>query len=231
VRDNPTQAAFNQFALMGTSSVDDDGVRPHETLVIDHGILKNMLATRVPVSGTLQSTGSRRGTGALPSNVFINSEKALPPDELKKELLSRAKDRGLGYAVVVRRVGAESGASLMQRAMQMASSQDDSQSILEVYKLYADGHEEPLRGVQISDLPAESFKEIVATGDVPTVYSTELMPQIGSLFTMAFSFSPSTSLPVVSCVSPALLFDEVSLAKSKGPFPPIPLSPSPLVQK
>jgi predicted Zn-dependent protease len=229
VQDNPSQAAFNGVALLGTSVVDDDGVKTRETMLIDHGILKRLLASRVPVSGVLQSTGSRRGGGATPSNLFVASEKTLSADELRKDLLRRAKERGLDYALVVRRVGAGSGASFVEMARQMASPQSGSPSLAEVFKLYADGHEEPLRGVRISDMPVESFKEIVATGDTPTLYNDELMPRLGSLFSMMFS--SGGNLPVVSCVSPSLLFDEVSLAKGEGPFPAAPVSPSPLAQK
>ena len=221
VRDNPLQTSFNGVALLGTSSVDEDGVKTRETVLIDHGILKHLLASRVPVSGILQSTGSRHGGGPLPSNIFVTSEKTLSAGELKKELLRRAKERGLDYALVVRRVGAGSS----ERALQMATQQSSSLSIPEIYKLYLDGHEEPLRGVRISDLPLESFKEIVATGDAPALYSDELMPHMG------LSFSSGDGSPVVSCVAPSLLFDEVSLAKSEGSFPPTPVSPSPLAQK
>jgi hypothetical protein len=231
VRDNPVETSFNGVGLLGMSSVDDDGVKTRETILIDHGILKNLLASRVPVSGILQSTGSRRGWGPLPSNIFVTSEKTLSAEDLKKELLSRAKERGLDYALVVRRVGAGSGASILQLAMQMASQQSGAPSVPEIYKVYLDGHEEPLRGVRISDLPVESFKEIVATGDTPVLYSDELMPHLSSALFMGMSGSAGGGLPVVSCVAPSLLFDEVSLARNEGPFPPMPISPSPLAQK
>lgn len=231
VKDNPLQTSFNGVALLGTSSVDDDGVKTRETILIDHGILKNLVASRVPVSGVLQSTGSRRGWGPLPSNLFVTSEKTLSGDELKRELLSRAKERGLDYALVVRRVGAGGGTSFLEVARQMASQQGGSPSIPEIYKLYLDGHEEPLRGLRISDLPVESFREIVATGDAPALYSDELMPRASSMIFMGFSFSSGGSLPVVSCLAPSLLFDEVSLARSEGPFPATPVSSSPLAQK
>jgi TldD protein len=231
VRDNPSQTLFNGLALLGTSSVDDDGIKTRETVLIDHGILKNLLAARVPVSGILQSTGSRRGWGPLPSNLFVTSGKTLSSAELKQELLRRAKERGLDYALIVRRAGAGSGASIMEMARQIASRQSGSPSIPEIYKLYFDGHEEPLRGVRMSDIPVESFKEIVATGDAPALYSDELMPRVSSMLFMGFSFSSGSGLPVVSCVAPSLLFEELSLARSEGPFPPTPVLPSPLAAK
>lgn len=229
VRDEPGQASLNGAPLLGGESVDDDGVKTRETVLIDHGILKNLLAARVPVSGILQSTGSRRGWGPLPSNLIVTSEKTLPGAELKKELLRMAKERGLDYAIVIRRAGGSSVASFVEMARQMASGQSSASSVPEVYKVYADGHEEPLRGVTVSDLPIESFKEIVATGDTPALYSDELMPRLNSMF--SFGIASEGELPVVSCVSPSLLFDEVSLTETKGPFPALPISPSPLAQK
>ena len=226
VRDNPLQTSFNGVALLGTSSVDEDGVKTRETVLIDHGILTHLLASRVPVSGIVQSTGSRHGGGPLPSNLFVTSEKTLSAGALKKELLRRAKERGLEYALVIRGVGGGSS-NPFAMAQQMAAQGGSSLPIPEIYKLYVDGREEPLRGVRISDLPLESFKEIVATGDAPALYSDEIMPH----FSMGMSFSSGDGSPVVSCVAPSLLFDEVSLAKVEGPFPPAPVSPSPLVQK
>jgi len=229
VRDDPSQAAFNGTTLMGNASVDDDGVKTRETLLIDHGILKGLLTSRVPVRGFQQSTGSRHGWGAVPSNLFVKSEKTLSAEDLRKELLRRAKERGLDYALVVRHVGGGSQASFLQMAQQMANQSGSSDSLPEVFKLFPDGHEEPLRGVHITELPPESFKEIIATGDAPVLFSDELIPRMSSLFSMGLS--SGGDLPVASCVSPSLLFEELSLAKSQGPFPAPPVSPSPLAEK
>ena len=228
LRDDPAQASFGGSILMGTSGIDDDGVKTRETLIIDHGILKNLLTSRVPARGFLESSGSRHGWGAVPSNLFLSSEKSLAANDLKKELLRLAKERGLDYGIVVRHVGGGSESSFMEMARQMAQ-QGSSESIAEVYKVYADGHEEPLRGIHIAALPAESFKEIVATGDTPAVYSDELIPGMSTLF--GGGAFPGNDLPVVSCVTPSLLFEEVSLAKVDGPFPVLPVSKSPLAEK
>jgi predicted Zn-dependent protease len=229
VRDDPSQAAFNGATLMGNASVDDDGVKTRETLLIDHGILKGLLTSRVPVRGFVQSTGSRHGWGAVPSNLFVLSEKTLSAQELRKELLRRAKERGLDYALVVRHVGGGSEASFLQMARQMANQGGSFDSLSEVFKLYSDGREEPLRNVHMTELPPESFKEIIATGDTPVLFNDELIPRMSSLFSMGMS--SGSDLPVASCVSPSLLFEEVSLAKSEGPFPAPPVSASPLAEK
>jgi hypothetical protein len=229
VSDNPLAADYKGVPLMGTSKIDDDAVQTRETKLVEHGVLKTLLSTRVPVRALRQSTGSRRGWGPAPSNLFVTSEKSLTNDELHKELLRRAKDRGLDYAIVVRRVGGGAAASFMKMASRMAQQNGQgSDSLAEVYKLYPDGHEELVQGMEISDMTPANFKDVVTVGDTPVVFSDEFIPRIGALFSLGVS--ASSDMPIVSCVVPALLFDEVSLAKSQGPFPNMPVSPSPLAK-
>jgi hypothetical protein len=161
----------------------------------------------------------------------VTADKSLSQDELRKELLRRAKDRGLDYAIVVRRVGGGgAAASFMKAAMKMAQQGGQGgNSLAEVYKLTPDGHEELVRGIELTEMTPAAFKDIVAVGDSSTVYTDEFVPRIGALFSMGIS--GSSDEPVVSCVVPALLFDDVSLAQNQGPFPNPPISPSPLAKQ
>jgi len=230
VSDNPLQADYHGKTLMGANKIDDDAVATHETSLVEHGILKTLLATRTPVRAVQHSTGSRRGYGPAPSNLFVTPEKSSTNDDLRKELLRRAKDRGLDYGIVIRRVGGGAAASFLKMASRMA--QQNSQgagSLAEVYKLYPDGHEELVRGVEISEMLPSTFKDIVAVGDTPVVFSDEFIPPLGAFFSLGVS--ASSDVPVVSCVVPSLLFEEVSLVKSHGPFPNPMISPSPLAKQ
>jgi len=230
VTDNPLADDYKGSKLLGASKIDDDGVKARETKLVEHGVLKTLLATRDPVRSVPHSTGSRRGWGPGPSNLFITSEKSLSTSDLRKELLRRAKDRGLDYGIVVRRIGGGAAASFMKMASQMAQQGGaGGSSLAEVYKVYPDGREELVRGMEIAELTPAAFKDIVAVGDTPIVYTDEFMPRIGALFSMGMS--SGADMPVVSCVIPSLLFDEVSLVKSEGPFPNPPISPSPLAKQ
>ncbi len=229
VSDNPLRADYQGTILMGAGKIDDDAVETRETRLVEHGTLKTLLATRTPVRAVLHSTGSRRGYGPSPSNLFLTSEKSSTNDELRKELLRRAKDRGLDYGIVVRRVGAGAAASFVKMATRMAQQGQGSGSLAEVYKLYPDGHEELIRGVEIAEMLPSTFKDIVAVGDTPAVFTDEFIPPVGSLF--ALGVSGSSDVPIVSCVVPSLLFEEVSLVKSQGPFPNPMISPSPLAKQ
>jgi hypothetical protein len=78
-------------------------------------------------------------------------------------------------------------------------------------------------------MTAATFKDIGAVGDTPTVFTDEFIPRVGALFSLGLS--ASSNVPIVSAVVPALLFEEVTVIKTEGPFPNPPISPSPLAKQ
>jgi len=130
----------------------------------------------------------------------------------------------------VRRIGGGAAASFMKMAMRMAQQGGQGgSSLAEVYQLYPDGREVLVQGIEIAEMTPAAFKDIVAVGDTPVVFTDEFIPRLGALFSLGLS--PSSEMPVVSCVVPSLLFDDISLVKSQGPFPNPPISPSPLAKQ
>jgi predicted Zn-dependent protease len=230
VSDNPLLPEYKNVKLLGAGKIDDDAVKTGETKLVEHGVLKTLLSTRVPVRSVPHSSGSRRGWGPAPSNLLVTAEKSSTSDELRKELLRRVKDRGLDYGIIVRRVGGGAAASFMKLASRMAQQGGQAAaSMAEVYKLFPDGHEELVQGVEIAEMTPAAFRDIIAAGDTPVVFSDEFIPRVGALFSLGIS--ASSDVPVVSCVVPSMLFEEISLLKSSGPFPNPPVSPSPLAKQ
>lgn len=228
VTDDPLRRDYQGTPLLGGQAIDDDGVVPRQTRLVEHGVLKALLASRVPVREAPHSTGSRRAWGAAPSNMLVTSDRSAGGAELRKELLRRARARGLDHAIVVRRVGGgDAAASLARLAVRMgAAAEGGSSALAQVYLIHADGSEEILRGVELTEMPLAAFKDIAAVGDAPAVFSGEMVPRLGQIF--ALGLDPRGGAPVVSCVAPSMLFEEVSLARSQGPFPAPPVSSSPL---
>lgn len=228
VTDDPLRRDYQGTPLLGGQAIDDDGVVPRQTRLVEHGVLKALLASRVPVREAPHSTGSRRAWGAAPSNLLVTSDRSAGGAELRKELLRRARVRGLDHAIVVRRVGGgDAAASLARLAVRMgAAAEGGSSALAQVYLIHADGSEEILRGVELTEMPLAAFKDIAAVGDAPAVFTGEMVPRLGQIF--ALGLDPRGSAPVVSCVAPSMLFEEVSLARSQGPFPAPPVSSSPL---
>jgi len=72
------------------------------------------------------------------------------------------------------------------------------------------------------------FRDILAAGDTPTVYTDDFIPRVSAIFSLGIS--SATQVPVVSYVAPSLLFDEVSLVHSEGQNPNLPIGTSPLAK-
>ena len=229
VVDNPELDSFQDQRLMGTYSVDDDGVPGRAKGVVESGILKSVLASRTPIAGATQSTGSHRGISAAPSNLIFTASTSASDQQLRRMLLERAKARGYEYGVVVRRAGGATSEFFQMAMSMMQGGATPGNNMLEVYKVYADGHEELMHGEQLSSMTLASFKDIVAVGDKPVVYNSIFIPGLASMMMLGMSgdLSAVTNMPIVSYVVPSLLFDEVTLKKASGPFPKAPVSNPP----
>jgi hypothetical protein len=232
--DNPTIDTFQGKRLTGKYDVDEEGLPVRTNTLVEGGVLKMVLNSRTPATGSLQSTASRFGISAAPTNLFFNATKTTSQQELRRMLLASAKARGLEYGVIVRRAGGTAN-EFIQAAMLMAQGGGPSgNNMLEVVKLYQDGHEELVHGTQLQSITSASFKDIVAVGDQPVVYSTAFLPGFSSLMMVGLSGEASavTGLPVVTYVVPSLLFDDATLKKAAGPFPKPPVTaPPPLSLK
>ena len=133
-----------------------------------------------------------------PAILFVTSEKSLTTDELRKELLRRAKDRGLDP--MASSCAAWAGKVQLPRSLEdgdpgwRSRNGQGSDSLAEVYKLYADGHEELVQGVEIAEMTPSTFKDVVAVGDTPVVFTDEFIPRVGAIFSMGLS--ASSNVPV-----------------------------------
>jgi PmbA/TldA metallopeptidase C-terminal domain len=224
VLDNPTIDSFQGQRLMGRYSVDDDGVPGRLNTVVRSGVLKLVLASRIPSPGSTESTGNCRGISASPSNLIVTSSKSASEQELRHMLLEHAKARGYDYGIVVRHAGLPGPTG----SVMLGFSAPDN-SVLEVYRVYADGHEELMHGEQLSSMPVASFKNILAVGDKPIVYNSTFLPGFTSLMNLGPNdISDITNLPIVSYVVPSLLFDEATLKKTSRSIPKEPASSPPL---
>ncbi len=232
VVNDPGLTELHGVRLPASLQIDDEAVPARKMTLVEKGILKGLLTTRTPVPSLTGSTGSRRGFGPAPTTLLVTADKGLPAAELRKELLRLAKQRGLDYGIVVRRVGrGKLSESLMDIAMRMSGRETSgSDSIAETYKLYSDGREELVRGAQIESPSLANFKEIIAVGDNPVLYSDEFMPKVGGALFSGFATAAGSGLPVVNYSVPSLLFEELTVKPVEGPFPVLPASDPPLMQ-
>ena len=250
VSDDPGLTTY-QGRYLGGFKVDDDGVPTRATKVIDHGILKTLLATRVPVRGVARSSGNRWGEGPVVTNLVVSPDSGgggvLSSDALKRKLLELAAARGKPYAIVIRRIGNPwlMGMSDPMAFFAMMSGAESGSPTLQAtlaVRVYPDGHEEPIRSANLSGITPSTFKEIVAVSTAQTVYTSPFHDVLagfggfdfegggggggGGGFSFQMMGAPGLTY-AASYVVPSVLFEDVTVRAPSGDLPKPPLSPPP----
>lgn len=218
VIENPAARTY-EGRFIGGALVDDEGVRTRETKLVDHGVLRTLLTTRAPVEGIPRSSGSRRGEEAAPTNVFVASDSGLSDAQLRQRLLALAKERGNGYAIVVRRIGegapgGRRGFGAFIVAMSASGMGGRGLPVADAVKLYPNGREEPIRGATLSGITQASFKSIVAASRSRSIAT--LGGGGGMLGMLPRSFFRHLRGQQATYVVPSLLLDDISIRKPTG---------------
>jgi predicted Zn-dependent protease len=213
VADDPTRTRFGDTWLSGSYLYDDEGEKARKVDLIDDGVLKTFLMSRLPIANFANSNGHGRAqTGHVPTgrqgNLIVTSTKTEPESELRKQLIDEAKKQGKAYGLYFEDIS--SGFAVTQR-----SSPQAFQVIpLVVYRVYVDGRpDELVRGVSIVGTPLAAMKRIMATGDKSEVFNGECGAESGTV--------------PVSAVAPAMLVSEMETQKqaqgtARPPILPIP---------
>jgi predicted Zn-dependent protease len=213
VADDPTKTVFDHTWLSGSYQYDDEGQKAQRVELIQDGILKTFLMSRLPIASVSASNGHGRAqTGRMPTgrqgNLIVSSTKSVSEAELRKQLIEEAKKQGKPYGLYFEDIS--SGFAVTQR-----SSPQAFQVIpLVVYRVYVDGRpDELVRGVSIVGTPLAAMKRIVATGDKSEVFNGECGAESGSV--------------PVSAIAPAMLVSEMETQRqpqgtARPPILPIP---------
>jgi predicted Zn-dependent protease len=213
VADDPTRTKFGDTWLSGSYEYDDEGQKARKVDLIDDGVLKTFLMSRLPIASFAESNGHGRAqSGRVPTgrqgNLIVTSTKTEPESELRKQLIEEAKKQGKPFGLYFEDIS--SGFAVTTR-----SSPQAFQVIpLVVYRVYVDGRpDELVRGVSIVGTPLAAMKRILATGDKSEVFNGECGAESGTI--------------PVSAVAPAMLVSEMETQKqaqgtTRPPILPIP---------
>jgi predicted Zn-dependent protease len=213
VADDPTETTFGKTWLSGSYQYDDEGQKARRVGLIDDGVLKTFLMSRLPIASFANSNGHGRAqTGRMPTgrqgNLIVTSTKSVPETELRKQLIEEARKQGKPYGLYFEDIS--SGFAVTTR-----SSPQAFQVIpLVVWRVYVDGRpDELVRGVSIVGTPLAAMKRILATSDKSEVFNGECGAESGSI--------------PVSAVAPAMLVSEMETQRqpqgtARPPILPIP---------
>jgi hypothetical protein len=210
VIDNATIGEYLGHRMAGQSKMDEDGVLSREVKLVDNGILKALLMARDPVRGFDHSTGSRHAGQAAPSNLIVTAPNGLSAAELRARFLDLLKQRNRPFGILLRRMRNANNAML-------------------AYKLFPDGHEELVRGLQFAGMNAQSFKEIVAVSKEPNFLTVEYTPPRGQM-SMTAPMGEESSTPLAMAV-PSLLFEDATLRRIRTASPNPPVAGHPFFDK
>jgi hypothetical protein len=167
--------------------------------------------------------------------VLFTTDKGLPPDQLRAELLRLVKQRGKDYGVIVRRMENPSFAGALLRSRVITGTSADRNAIqleplTEAYKVFPDGHEEMVRNLEINGMTLQSFKDIIAVSDTPYVYTGPIRIQVRSPGVLTARFVAG-GLSASSVVAPSVLFEDMTLQRPSGDVPNLPFISHPFFDK
>lgn len=200
VWDDPTATDHNGQSLYGHYEIDDEGVRAERVPLVEDGILRNFLLSRVCPQGFRRSNGhGRRERHQSPmarmANLFVAAEQTAPRDVLLERLCQCARDRGLPHGILIARTS--SGETQTDRYDFQAFKGVPTEAWLVEAKT---GRRTRLRDLNFIGTPLAAVQRILAFGDETDVDNS-------------YCFAESGSVPV-STIAPPMLVEELELQRT-----------------
>jgi TldD protein len=210
---DPTLDHFGPTALGGYYLFDNQGVKARRVPLVEGGVFKGFLMARMPIEGFPVSNGHGRKAPGSPvvarqSNLVVEAAQTVSRSQLKAQLLQLVKEQNKPYGLYFADI--EGGFTLTGRFIPNAFNVRP----IMVFRVYPDGHEELVRGVDFIGTPLAAFSKVVAADDTPDIFN---------------GICGAESGPVpVSAISPGLLLTQVEVQKKEKAQDLPPLLPAPL---
>jgi predicted Zn-dependent protease len=209
---DPTLRRLSDRDLVGSYAFDNQGVKARRLAVVENGVFKNFLMSRTPIEGFPGSNGhGRKAPGLAPvarqSNLVVEVSHPVTRAELKHMLLEQIKKENKPFGLYFEDI--EGGFTLTGRTIPNAFN------VLPVmvYRIYPDGREELVRGVDLIGTPLTAFSKIAAGDDHTEVFN-------------GICGAESGDVPV-SASSPGILISQVEVQKKEKSQERPPILPPP----
>jgi predicted Zn-dependent protease len=200
IYDDPSLFTLNGVELNGHYQVDDEGVVAERARLVEAGVLRGFLLSRAPTRGFVRSNGhGRREPGydvvARQANLVVEPRRVISPKMLEQALLREVARQGLPYGLRFSEI--TGGFTQTQRG--------DTQAFkvvpVMVYRVYPDGREELVRGVDIEGTPLTALSKIVAAANDFQTFNGVCGAESGWV--------------PVSATSPSILVSQIEVARQE----------------
>jgi predicted Zn-dependent protease len=213
---DPTKRRLADTDLAGYYLYDNQGVKARPVTVVENGVLKTFLMSRSPIDGFPQSNGHGRAQAGLSpvsrqSNLIVEVAPSAVKPDLKKLLIEEVKKQGLPFGLYFDDISG--GFTFTGRVIPNAFNVMP----LVVYRIYPDGREELVRGVDLIGTPLTTFSKIVAADKNVAVFNGVCGAESGGV--------------PVSAVSPAILVTQIEVQKKPKSQNRPPILPAPFDNK
>ena len=236
--DDPLVRDYKGTPVVGSYTIDEEGVPAQKVTLVENGKLKNLLMSRRPGPDFGASNGHGRAAflaDARPvmSNLIFSSSETVSPDDLKKKLLESCKAEKLEFCVVVRQMDNPSLSLMHQEDFsELLASFGGNASTerlpLVVYKVYTkDGREELVRGARISGFSPRTLRNIAGIGNDDFVYNYMQSQIQGVSGTALGAFGTAQNGLPATVVAPSMLFEEIEVRGARGEPRRPPILPEP----
>ena len=238
----PTLKSYNQKALLGSYRIDEEGVFARDVSLVENGILKDLLTSRTPVKGFPESNGHARGGAAAPSVIQVISTQKKAYEQLKQELVQAAKEEGFEFGYLVRGItppsaslGDDSAAAESILGSAMGGSQQSQFRLTRpflIFRVYPDGREEMVRGLDFGAISVNALKNVLATSQDEIIYDYpvgigNVLSGLGGIISMLGSLGSGGLSDYATVITPSVLISGIDLVKSRGTYPKLPIVPYP----
>lgn len=209
---DPTLQRLGSTELAGYYLYDDEGVKARRVDVVKNGVFENFLMSRSPIAGFDHSNGHGRGQPGLraiarQSNLVVATSKPVSHDELKKMLIEQIKQQNKPFGLMFDDI--EGGFTITQRFIPNAFNVIP----VMVYRVYPDGREELVRGVDLIGTPLTVFSKILAADDNVQTFNGVCGAESGWV--------------PVSASSPDILISQIEVQKKEKSQERAPILPAP----
>jgi predicted Zn-dependent protease len=212
VYDDPSISVLNGVQLNGYYPFDDEAIRGQRVTLVERGVLRGFLMSRSPARGFVRSNGhGRRERGhrvvSRQANLIVDPVVTTTPAALKARLIEEVRTQGKPFGLRFKEItgGYTNTTRMGTQAFKVLP--------VMVYRVYLDGREELVRGVDLEGTPLVALARIEAAANDFAVFNGVCGAESGWV--------------PVSASSPSILVGQIEITRRQKGHDRPPLLPAP----